>query len=357
MERKRTVTNLKIEKTEDHCSVMIGQRTEQTAHEGETIEKESNPVIEYYTTPCHLKDVKEDAVYIMESPSPEYETEWLGGADDIRQTEESPSSNNKRDAICEADEKGQKIPTNSHCFNEQKRHCDKKINPSKVNADKPKKTSRLITRHKLHLLVQSMVKENNNLDKKRSTSRQEYILEENINVNEDSQCILTYDQVRQTQTKHEKGENKDVKQLINRNSYQKQLSQSELDLLSNIIDRLTPNSVYCQDNLLTLELKDKQYRYWMTSHGNTETHNHDKGEDRERDSNKEGNSLQDTQSNCVKRQIPKTEQWTLTDELSSGKDSSLTNRKEMKDHSTQTTDDNQTPIHFDQEHKWSMHFT
>ncbi|CAC5356179.1 unnamed protein product [Mytilus coruscus] len=124
MERKRTGTNLKIEKTEDHCSVMIGQKTEQTAHEGETIEKESNPVIEYYTTPCHLKDVKEDAVYTMESPSPEYETDWLGEADDIRQTEESPSPNYKPDAICEADEKGQKIPTNSHCFNEQKRDCD-----------------------------------------------------------------------------------------------------------------------------------------------------------------------------------------------------------------------------------------
>ncbi|CAC5393004.1 unnamed protein product [Mytilus coruscus] len=255
IERKRTGTNWKIEKMEDHCSVIIGQRTEQTAHEGETIEKESNPVIEYYTTPCHLKDVKEDAVYTMESPSPEYETDWLGEADDIRQTEESPSPNYKPDAICEADEKGQKIPTNSHCFNEQKRDYDKKINQSKVNADKPKETSRS----------------------------------------------------GKTQTKHEKGENKDVKQLINRNSYQKQLSQSERELLSNIIDRLTPNSVYCQDNLLTLELKDKQYRYWMTSHGNTETHNHDKGEDRERDSNKEGNSLQDTQSNCVKRHILKNE--------------------------------------------------
>ncbi|CAG2240740.1 unnamed protein product [Mytilus edulis] len=180
-----------------------------------------------------------------------------------------------------------------------------------------------------------MVKENNNLDKKRSTSRQEYILEENMNVNEDSQCILTYDQVRQAQTKHEKGENKDLKQLINRNSYQKQLSQSELELLSNIIDRLTPNSVYCQDNLLTLELKDKQYRYWMTSHGNTKTHNHDEGEDREQDSNKEGKSLQDT--------------WR--------KEPSLTKRKEVKDQSTQTTDDKHTPIHFDQEQKWSMHLT
>ncbi|CAG2249082.1 unnamed protein product [Mytilus edulis] len=204
-----------------------------------------------------------------------------------------------------------------------------------------------------------MVKENNNLDKKRSINRQKYILEENINVNEDSisQGILTYDQVRQTQTKHKKVENKDQKQFINRNSDQKQLSQSELELLSNIIDRLTPNYVYCKDNLLTLELKDKQYRYWMTSYGNMEIHYHDEGEERERASNKEGESLQDTQSSCVEKQIMKTEQGTQTDELSSGKESSLTERKEMKDQSTQATDDQQTPIHFDQIHKWSMQFT
>ncbi|VDI16922.1 Hypothetical predicted protein, partial [Mytilus galloprovincialis] len=310
MEQKGDDTNLKIEETEDHIPAIIGQRTEQMAHKGETIEKISNPVIQFYTTPCHSKDVKEDAVYTMESPSPKYETDWteeslspkyetdwvgeddnikqteeslspkyetdwvgeddnikqteeslspkyetdwLGEDDDIRQREESPSPNYKPDTICEDDENGRKIPTNSHCFNEHIRDCDKKINPSKVNAGKPKETSRLITRHKLHLLVQSMVKENSrlNLDKKRSTSRQEYILEENINVNEDSQGILTYDQVRQTQTKHEKEENKDQKQFINRNSPknssfrnsdQKQLSQSELELLSNIIDRLTPNS-------------------------------------------------------------------------------------------------------------------
>ncbi|CAG2206791.1 unnamed protein product [Mytilus edulis] len=446
-ENKGADTNFKIIETEDHRSVILEQRTEQTAaaQTGETIEKTSNPVIEYYTTPCNSIVVKEDAVYTMESPSPKYETDWvgeednikqteeslspkyetdwvgeednikqtdeslspkyetdwlgeddntkqteeslspkyetdwlgdddnrkqteeslspkdetdwLGEDDDIRQREESPSPNYKPDTICEDNENGQKIPTNSYCFNEHIRDCDKKINPSKVNAGKPKETSRLITRHKLHLLVQSMVKENNNLDKKRSTSRQEYILEENMNVNEDSQCILAYNQVRQTQTKHEKVENKDLKQLINRNSYQKQLSQSELELLSNIIDRLTPNSVYCQDNLLTLELKDKQYRYWMTSHGNTKTHNHDEGEDREQDCNKEGKSLQDTQSSCVKKQIMKTEQGTQTDELSSGKESSLTKRKEVKDQSTQTTDDQQTPIHFDQIHKWSMHFT
>ncbi|XP_071133073.1 uncharacterized protein [Mytilus edulis] len=357
MKKKGVDTNFKTKETADHSPVMIGQRTEQTAHKGETIEKVSNSVIEHCTTPCHSKVVKEDAVYTMESPSPEYESDWLGEADDIKQREESPSPNYKPDTICEADEKGQKIPTNSHCFNEHKRDCDRKINPRKVNADKTKETSRLITRHKLHLLVQSMVKENNNLDKKRSTSRQEYNLEENMNVNADSQVILTYDQVRQTQTKHEKGENKDLKQLINRNSYQKQLSRSELELLSNIIDRLTPNSVYCQDNLLTLELKDKQYRYWMTSHGNTKTHNHNEEEDREQDSNKEGKSLQDTWSNCDKRQILKTEQWTQTDERSSGKEHSFTKRKEVKDQSTQTTDDKHTQIHFDQEQKWSMQLT
>ncbi|CAG2222481.1 unnamed protein product [Mytilus edulis] len=202
-----------------------------------------------------------------------------------------------------------------------------------------------------------MVKDNNDLDKKRSTNRHEHILEESINTNEDSQCILKYDQVMQSQPKHEEGGNKDLKHFIKLNSYQNQLSQSELELLSNTIDRLTPNSVYCQDNLLTLELKDKQYRYWMTSHGNTKTHNHDEGEDREQDCNKEGKSLQDTQSSCVKKQIMKTEQGTQTDELSSGKESSLTKRKEVKDQSTQTTDDQQTPIHCDQIHKWSMHFT
>ncbi|VDI53626.1 Hypothetical predicted protein [Mytilus galloprovincialis] len=418
-------TNFKIIETEDHRSVILEKRTEQTAaaQTGETIEKTSNPLIEYYTTPCNSIVVKEDAVYTMESLSPKYETDWLGEDDntkqtekslspkyetdwlgeddntkqteeslspkyetdwlgdddnrkqteeslspkdetdwlgeddDIRQREESPSPNYKPDTISEDDGNGRKIPTNSYCFNEHIRDCDKKINPSKVNAGKPKETSRLITRHKLHLLVQSMVKENNNLDKKRSTSRQEYILEENINVNEDSQGILTYDQVRQTQTKHEKGENKDQKQFINRYSDQKQLSQSELELLSNTIDRLTPNSVYCKDNLLTLELKDKQHRYWMTSHGNMEIHYHDEREERERASNKEGKSLQDTQSNCVKRQIMKTEQGTQTDELSSGKESGLTKRKEVKDQSTQTTDDQQTPIHFNQIYKWSMHFT
>ncbi|CAG2251430.1 unnamed protein product [Mytilus edulis] len=350
-------TNLVIEETEDHSSVMIGRRTDQTAHKGETIEQKSKPAREYYTAPYHSEDVKNDAVYTMESRSHKYETDWLGKDDDIRQREESPSPNCKPDTTCEDNENGQKISTNSYCFNEHICDCDKEINASKVNAGKPKETSRLITRHKLHLLVQSMVKENNNLDKKRSINRQKYILEENINVNEDSQGILTYDQVRQTQTKHKKVENKDQKQFINRNSDQKQLSQSELELLSNIIDRLTPNYVYCKDNLLTLELKDKQYRYWMTSYGNMEIHYHDEGEERERASNKEGESLQDTQSSCVEKQIMKTEQGTQTDELSSGKESSLTERKEMKDQSTQATDDQQTPIHFDQIHKWSMHFT
>ncbi|XP_071176357.1 uncharacterized protein [Mytilus edulis] len=374
-------TNLVIEETEDHSSVMIGRRTDQTAHKAETIEQKSKPAREYYTAPYHSEDVKNDAVYTMESRShkdetdwlgeddnmkqteeslsPKYEADWLGKDDDIRQREESPSPNCKPDTTCEDNENGQKISTNSYCFNEHICDCDKEINASKVNAGKPKETSRLITRHKLHLLVQSMVKENNNLDKKRSINRQKYILEENINVNEDSisQGILTYDQVRQTQTKHKKVENKDQKQFINRNSDHKQLSQSELELLSNIIDRLTPNYVYCKDNLLTLELKDKQYRYWMTSYGNMEIHYHDEGEERERASNKEGESLQDTQSSCVEKQIMKTEQGTQTDELSSGKESSLTEGKEMKDQSTQATDDQQTPIHFDQIHKWSMQFT
>ncbi|CAG2221321.1 unnamed protein product [Mytilus edulis] len=385
-ENKGADTNFKIIETEDHscegrCSLHNGKS--QSKYETDWVGEEDNiKQTEKSLSPKYETDWvgEEDNIkQTEESLSPKYETDWLGDDDnrkqteeslspkdetdwlgeddDIRQREEKSSPNYKPDTISEDDGNGRKIPTNSYCFNEHIRDCDKKINPSKVNAGKPKETSRLITRHKLHLLVQSMVKENNNLDKKRSTSRQEYILEENINVNEDSQGILTYDQVRQTQTKHKKVENKDQKQFINRNSDQKQLSQSELELLSNIIDRLTPNSVYCKDNLLTLELKDKQYRYWMTSHGNMEIHYHDEGEERERASNKEGESLQDTQSSCVKKQIMKTEQGTQTDELSSGKESSLTKRKEVKDQSTQTTDDQQTPIHFDQIHKWSMHFT
>ncbi|CAG2251209.1 unnamed protein product [Mytilus edulis] len=180
-----------------------------------------------------------------------------------------------------------------------------------------------------------MLEEINDLVKKRSTSRQEHILEENINVNEDSQCIVTYDQVRKTQTKHEEGENKDLKQLIHRNSYHKPFSQPELESLSNIIDHLTPNSVYFQGNMLSLELKDKHYRYWMTSHDNTETHIHDAGEDRERDSNKEGKVFK---------------------LLGEKKESRLTKRKEVKDQSTQT-DDKQTSIYFDQVQKRSMHLT
>ncbi|VDI11428.1 Hypothetical predicted protein [Mytilus galloprovincialis] len=76
-----------------------------------------------------------------------------------------------------------------------------------------------------------MVKDNNDLDKKRSTNRHEHILEESINTNEDSQCILKYDQVMQSQPKHEEGGNKDLKHFIKLNSYQNQLSQSELELL------------------------------------------------------------------------------------------------------------------------------
>ncbi|XP_071123589.1 uncharacterized protein [Mytilus edulis] len=194
-----------------------------------------------------------------------------------------------------------------------------------------------------------MVKDNNDIDKKKSTNRQEHILEENININEDSQCILKYDQVMQSQPKHEEGGHKDLKHFIKLNSSQNQLSQSELELLSNTIDRLTPNNIYCQNNLLTLELKYKQYRYWMTR-------KHDEGEDRERDSNKEGNSFEDTLSNCVKKQILKKAQYTQTDDLSLEKTSNLTKRKEVNDQSTQTSNDKQTPIHFDQEHEWNMHF-
>lgn len=35
-------------------------------------------------------------------------------------------------------------------------------------------------------------------------------MEESINVNKDSPCILPCDQVKQTQTKYETGENKDL---------------------------------------------------------------------------------------------------------------------------------------------------
>ncbi|CAG2203019.1 unnamed protein product [Mytilus edulis] len=372
MEKKDADTNL-IEKTEVHSPVMIEQGTEQTAHQGKTIEKVSDPVIEHHATSCHSNVVKEDAVYTIECPNTNYEAYWLGeddykmhreesstlkcetdclgeNDDDKIQTEESHSSNYKSDAICETEEKGQKKLTKSHCFNEQKHDCNNKMNKSKVSAAKPcKETSRLITRHKLHLLVQAMVKDNNDLDKKRSTNRKEHILEENINTNEDSQYILKYDQVMQSQPKHEEGGNKDIRHFIKLNSYQNQLTQSELELLSNTIGRLTPNSVYCQNNLLTLELKDKQYRYWMTR-------KHD-GENRERDSNKEGNNFEDTLNNCVKRQILKKEQWAQTDDLSSEKESSLTKRKEVKDQSIQTSVDKQTPMHFDQEHEWNMHFT
>ncbi|CAC5407707.1 unnamed protein product [Mytilus coruscus] len=227
MEKKRDDTNLKMEKTEDHSPVMmIGQGKEQTAYKGETIGKLQNSVIEDYTTPCHSKDVQEDADYTMrtrESPSPKCKPVELCETDDIIQTRKIPSPNFKPNSLCEADEKGQRIPTISHSFNEKINNCGKKINQSKVNAAKPKETSMLITQQKLHLLVQSIVKENTNLENKKSASKQ--IIEENINVNEDSQSILTCRQLKQTPTKHQKGENKDLKQIINRNSYQKQLSQ------------------------------------------------------------------------------------------------------------------------------------
>ncbi|CAC5361362.1 unnamed protein product [Mytilus coruscus] len=112
-------------------------------------------------------------------------------------------------------------------------------------------------------------------------------------------------------------------------------SLCEADERYNIFDRLAPNSVYCSHNLLALELMGKQYRFWITSKGNAETH---KGENREQEVDEEVKSLH-TLCNCVKRQILKTEPCTQSDEISSGKESSLTRRKEVKDQSTQTIDD------------------
>ncbi|CAC5420429.1 unnamed protein product [Mytilus coruscus] len=97
-EKKRDDTNSKMEKTEDHSPFVIGKGTEQTAHKGETMGKVQNPLIEYYTTPCHFKDVKEDAVYTAvytmqtrESPNQKYKPDslYICEDDDIMQTREN----------------------------------------------------------------------------------------------------------------------------------------------------------------------------------------------------------------------------------------------------------------------------
>ncbi|CAC5361963.1 unnamed protein product [Mytilus coruscus] len=86
-------------------------------------------------------------------------------------------------------------------------------------------------------------------------------------------CIQKYDKVKQIQAKHERGENKDTKNRIERNSYSKneinriscqnRSNDHALKLLSDIIDRLAPTSVYRSDKWLTCELKSRKYRYWI----------------------------------------------------------------------------------------------
>ncbi|VDI66370.1 Hypothetical predicted protein [Mytilus galloprovincialis] len=365
MENDGADTNLMIEKTEDHSPVMLGQRKEQTPHKGETIEKVSNPAKEYHTTPYHSKDVMADAVYTMESPSPKYEPDWLGEDDEKIQSEESPSHNYKPDAICDADEKEQTLPTTPQCLNKPKINGGLKINERKVKVKEQTESPRLITRQKLHFMVQSIVDENNKLNRKILSNRRERIPEEDNNLSAEA-CIQKYDEAKQTQTKYEPGENKDTKieeertlsskYEIKRASCQSRLNHHELKMLSDIIDRLAPTYVYRSDKWLTCELKNRKYRYWTTPPMIDERDTGETDSERKRQIAVQGSQQYFHGTMCYhpKEQTSKTEHFTQTDKELFRIDVSH-ERKETTSQSTQTTDDLQMVNGKDK--KWTYDFT
>ncbi|CAC5406941.1 unnamed protein product [Mytilus coruscus] len=109
------------------------------------------------------------------------------------------------------------------------------------------------------------------------------------------------------------------------------LNHHELELLSDIIDRLTPTSVYYPDNLLTLELKNRKYRYWKTPPLVDERYTRDDVGERDRQITVLGNKhyFQETMCYQLDEHILKTEQFTQTDEELSWEDVSH-KRKETK---------------------------